>query len=75
MLCRVIRSSIANTTRIRNSHPEVFHEEMLLKILQNLPEDTFDVVFFDKGAGWRSSTIYYIYYIRTDNRKLSLTSM
>ena len=42
----------------RNSRPEVFDKKVILKILQNVPENTSDDVFFDKGVGLRSATIY-----------------
>ena len=42
----------------RNSRPEVFDKRVILKILQNVPENTSDDVFFDKGVGLRSATIY-----------------
>ena len=42
----------------RNSRPEVFDKKVILKILQNVPENTSDDAFFDKGVGLRSATIY-----------------
>ena len=36
----------------------MFDKKVILKILQNVPENTSDDAFFDKGVGLRSATIY-----------------